>query len=77
MCPRISRIRSGEDWLGNRMEMSKDRNSFMGCDAESSRSHSPIRSRPMFPNESLKESFLSDGGIPILTEPGRLEPKFD
>ena len=59
------------------MDISKARNSPIGCDAESSSSHSPTRSRPMFPNESRKESFLRDGRIPISTGPGRLEPKLD
>lgn len=77
MCLRISRIRCGADWLGKTMEISKTRNSFIGCDVESSRSQRPTRSRPMSPNESLKESFLRDGRIPISMVPGRLEPKLD
>ena len=59
------------------MEISKIRNSSIGCDAESSRSQRPSRSRPMSPNESLKESFLRDGRMPISMVPGRLEPKLD
>ena len=59
------------------MAMSKARNSSIGCDVASSRSHSPTRSCPIFPNDSLKESFLRDGRIPISMVPERLEPKLN